>query len=242
MLATKVLENSLLQVRGLQVFYGRVHAVRGIDLDVREGEVVAILGANGAGKSSVIKSLIGLVPAKGDVRFQGRPLEGSSNARVEAGLAYVPEGRRVFGDLSVHDNLLMGAYVVRDAGVVRQRIDDVYGLFPLLAVRRLQLAATLSGGEQQLLAIARALVREPTLLLLDEPSLGLAPIMVQVVYETIHKIAGRGTTILLAEQSAHIALKLAQRAYVLETGAISFSGEAAEMRNNPAMREAYLGV
>ena len=189
--ANKALENPLLQVRGLQVYYGKVHAVQGIDLDVREGEVVAILGANGAGKSSVIKSLIGLVPAKGNVRFQGRPLEGSSNAR---------------------------------------------------AARRLQVAATLSGGEQQLLAIARALVREPTLLLLDEPSLGLAPIMVQVVYETIHKIAERGTTILLAEQSAHIALKLAQRAYVLETGTLAFSGAAAQMRNDPAMREAYLGV
>jgi branched-chain amino acid transport system ATP-binding protein len=226
----------------MQVYYGQVHAVQGIDLDVREGEVVAILGANGAGKSSVIKSLIGLVRCKGDVRFQGRKLEGSSNVRVQAGLAYAPEGRRVFGDLSVHDNLLMGAYVVRDTAVVRKRLDDIYGLFPLLEKRRQQVAATLSGGEQQLLAIARALVREPTLLLLDEPSLGLAPIMVQVVYETIQKIAERGTTILLAEQSAHIALKLAQRAYVLETGALAFSGEAAHMRNDPAMREAYLGV
>lgn len=240
--ANKAKENSLLQVRGLQVYYGQVHAVQGIDLDIYESEVVAILGANGAGKSSVIKSLIGLVPCKGDVRFQGRKLDGSSNARVQAGLAYVPEGRRVFGDLSVHDNLLMGAYVVRDNVVVRRRLDDVYGLFPLLEARRKQVAATLSGGEQQLLAIARALVRAPTLLLLDEPSLGLAPIMVQVVYETIHKIAELGTTILLAEQSAHIALKLAQRAYVLETGTLAFSGEAAQMRNDPAMREAYLGV
>ena len=231
----------LLAVRGLKVYYGNVHAVHGVDLKVREGEVVAILGANGAGKSSIIKALIGLVPSDGEVLFAGKPLKGTSASRVEAGLAYVPEGRRVFSDLSVQDNLRMGGYVVRDRAVLRERLDGVYELFPRLGERRGQIAATLSGGEQQMLAIGRALMRHPKLLLLDEPSLGLAPIMVQMVYKLIQRIAEGGMTILLAEQSAHIALKLATRAYVLETGVVSFSGPASDLRRNSAIREAYLG-
>ncbi|WP_332814057.1 ABC transporter ATP-binding protein [Ramlibacter sp.] len=234
-------DSALLQVRGLKVHYRNVQAVHGVDLDVREGEVVAVLGANGAGKSSIIKSLMGLVPCTGEVQFAGAPLAGTSAKRVEAGLAYVPEGRRVFGDLSVEDNLRMGGYIVRDANEVKRRLDGVYELFTRLGERRLQLAATLSGGEQQMLALGRALMRQPRLLLLDEPSLGLAPIMVQMVYRLIERIAAGGMTILLSEQSAHIALKLASRAYVLETGGVAFSGAAAELQSNPALREAYLG-
>jgi branched-chain amino acid transport system ATP-binding protein len=234
-------EHPLLRVRGLRVRYRNVQAVHGVSLDVNVGEVVAVLGANGAGKSSIIKSLIGLVPSEGEVHFDGAPLTGSSAKRVEAGLAYVPEGRRVFSDLTVEDNLRMGGYLVRDANLLKERLDNIYSLFPRLAERRTQLAATLSGGEQQMLALGRALMREPKLLLLDEPSLGLAPIMVQMVYRLIERIAAAGMTILLAEQSAHIALKLATRAYVLETGEVSFSGAASELQSNPALREAYLG-
>jgi branched-chain amino acid transport system ATP-binding protein len=235
-------DDGLLRVRGLKVHYRNVQAVHGVDIDVRQGEVVAVLGANGAGKSSIIKGLMGLVPCEGDIRFAGSRLQGSSAKRVEAGLAYVPEGRRVFGDLSVEDNLRMGGYLVRDRLVLAERLDEVYRLFPRLGDRRTQLAATLSGGEQQMLALGRALMRHPRLLLLDEPSLGLAPIMVQMVYRLIERIAANGMTILLAEQSAHIALKLATRAYVLETGEVSFSGAASELRSNPALREAYLGT
>ena len=235
-------EGALLRVRGLKVHYRKVQAVHGVNIDVREGEVVAVLGANGAGKSSIIKALMGLVPCEGEIGFGGRPLAGSSDKRVEAGLAYVPEGRRVCSDLSVEDNLRMGGYLVRDARLLKERLDHVHRLFPRLAERRSQVAATLSGGEQQMLALGRALMREPRLLILDEPSLGLAPIMVQMVYRLIERIAAGGMTILLAEQSAHIALKLATRAYVLETGEISFSGAASELRSNPALRDAYLGT
>jgi branched-chain amino acid transport system ATP-binding protein len=184
---------------------------------------------------------MGLVPCTGEVQFAGTPLAGTSAKRVQAGLAYVPEGRRVFGDLSVEENLRMGGYIVRDAKEVKRRLDGVYELFTRLGERRLQLAATLSGGEQQMLALGRALMLQPRLLLLDEPSLGLAPIMVQMVYRLIERIAAGGMTILLSEQSAHIALKLASRAYVLETGGVAFSGAAAELQSNPALREAYLG-
>jgi branched-chain amino acid transport system ATP-binding protein len=234
----------ILATRDLHVYYGKVHAVQGVSLEVHPGEAVAILGANGAGKSSIIRALVGLTPVGGGAMLlRERHIESlPSEARVRLGIAYVPEGRRVFGDLSVHENLLMGAYVIGDRAQIRRRLDEVYDLFPRLKERAGQLAATLSGGEQQMLAIGRALVREPDVLLLDEPSLGLAPVMIKVIYETLRRIRERGMTLLLAEQSAHIALKIADRAYVLETGRATYSGQAASLRTNRALRESYLGA
>jgi branched-chain amino acid transport system ATP-binding protein len=234
----------ILAVTDLHVHYGKVHAVQGVSIDVHAGEVVAILGANGAGKSSVMRALMGLAPASsGSVTLRGASIGAlRSDERVERGMAYAPEGRRVFGDLSVHENLLMGAYVVREREQVARRIGAVYELFPRLQERARQVAATLSGGEQQMLAIGRAIVRQPDVLMLDEPSLGLAPVMVKVIYETLRRIRERGMTLLLAEQSAHIALKVADRAYVLENGRVAFSGLAAELRDDPALRASYLGA
>jgi branched-chain amino acid transport system ATP-binding protein len=233
----------VLATEELHVHYGKVHAVQGVSIEVRRGEAVAILGANGAGKSSVMRALMGLSPASaGTVSFQGDRIDGlRSDLRVERGMGYAPEGRRVFGDLTVHENLQMGAYVVRDRALVSERIEVVYGLFPRLRERTRQVAATLSGGEQQMLAIGRAMVRQPDVLLLDEPSLGLAPVMVKVIYETLARIRGHGMTLLLAEQSAHIALKIADRAYVLENGRVAFSGLATDLRDDPALRASYLG-
>lgn len=234
----------VLATRDLHVHYGQVHAVQGVSLEVHRGEVVAILGANGAGKSSVMRALIGLTPVSdGAILLRGERIERlRSDLRVERGIAYVPEGRRVFGDLTVHENLLMGAYVVRERARFATRIGEVYDLFPRLRERSGQLAATLSGGEQQMLAIGRALVRHPDVLLLDEPSLGLAPVMIKVIYETLRRIRASGMTLLLAEQSAHVALKVADRAYVLENGRVAFAGEAARLRDDPALRESYLGA
>ena len=233
----------VLATEKLHVHYGKVHAVQGVSIEVRRGEAVAILGANGAGKSSVMRALMGLSPASaGTVSFQGDRIDGlRSDLRVERGMGYAPEGRRVFGDLTVHENLQMGAYVVRDRAQVSERIEVVYELFPILRERTRQIAATLSGGEQQMLAIGRAMVRQPDVLLLDEPSLGLAPVMVKVIYETLGRIRGQGMTLLLAEQSAHIALKIADRAYVLENGRVAFSGLATDLRDDPALRASYLG-
>ena len=235
---------SILSTSDLHVHYGMVHAVQGVSIEICAGEVVALLGANGAGKSSIIRALVGLTPATGgSVMLRDQRINHlSSDARTRLGMAYVPEGRRVFGDLTVRENLLMGGYVVRDRALIEHRIEEVYGLFPRLKERQRQLAATLSGGEQQMLAIGRALVREPDVLLLDEPSLGLAPVMIKVIYETLMRIRERGMTLLLEEQSAHIALKIADRAYVLETGQVNYSGDAASLRSDPALREAYLGA
>jgi branched-chain amino acid transport system ATP-binding protein len=232
-----------LKVSALCVYYDKVYAVDGIDLEVHAGEVVALLGANGAGKSSVLKAIMGLVPVtRGAVELKGRPLgDSTSDTRVAEGLAYVPEGRRVFGDLTVRENLLMGGYVVRDRAALRSRMAEIYALFPILADRQAQMAATLSGGEQQMLAIGRALMRGPELLLLDEPSLGLAPVAVSVVYRTIRHITEQGMTILLAEQSAHLALQIASRAYVMQTGRLVYHGSAERLRTDPALRAAYLG-
>ncbi len=237
-------EHPTLRLQGLEVYYGKVYAVHGVDLEVRAGEVVTLLGANGAGKSSILRAIMGLIAdVRGDIAFRGQSVRGFSSERMAGlGLAYVPEGRRVFGDLSVLDNLLMGAYTVTDRGAIARTLDEIFELFPVLQERRRQLAATLSGGEQQMLAIGRALMRGPQLLLLDEPSLGLAPVLVKVMYETIRRVSQRGTTILLAEQSAHLALQIAQRAYVLETGRLVFHGDASTLMSNPAIREAYLGV
>lgn len=233
---------SLLSVKGLRVRYGGIQAVRGIDLEVQEGELACLIGANGAGKSSTLKGVMGLAPHTGDVRFAGQRLKGLPTHAIAAqGIALVPEGRGIFARLSVAENLEMGAYLRRDATTLRQDLDRMYALFPRLAERRGQAGGTLSGGEQQMLALARALMSRPRLLLLDEPSMGLAPIMVNRIYETITSIAREGVTILLVEQNAHLALRISGRAYVMESGAITLSGDSGELANNPQVRSAYLG-
>ncbi len=233
---------SLLQVRGLKVAYGGIQAVRGIDFDVAEGELVCLIGANGAGKSSTLKGLMGLVKPHGEVNLAGERLQKLPTHAIAArGMALVPEGRGIFGRLSVAENLDMGAYLRRDRAGVRADMARAYALFPRLAERSKQLAGTLSGGEQQMLAIARAMMGRPRLLLLDEPSMGLAPLMVQKIYETIASIAAEGVTILLVEQNANLALQVSKRAYVMESGAITLAGISAELAENPQVRAAYLG-
>jgi branched-chain amino acid transport system ATP-binding protein len=233
-----------LSVENLAVAYGKVAAVQGVSFSLQKGEVVALLGANGAGKSSVVRALMGMAPmAGGTVRFRGQPIDAlRPDQRIALGIAYSPEGRRVFGDLTVHENLLMGGYLLRDKAGLGRKLDESYALFPILSERRGQLAATLSGGEQQMLAIARALVRGPDLLILDEPSLGLAPVMVKVIYQTIRRIRDLGMTILIAEQSAHVALRVANRALVLETGRLAFQGDADAMALEAGIKEAYFGA
>ncbi len=233
---------SLLQVRGLKVAYGGIQAVRGIDFEVGQGELVCLIGANGAGKSSTLKGLMGLVPPHGEVIFAGERLQKqATHAIASRGLALVPEGRGIFGRLSVAENLAMGAYLRDDRNAIRADVARAYALFPRLAERSKQLAGTLSGGEQQMLAIARALMGRPRLLMLDEPSMGLAPLMVQKIYETIAAIAREGVTILLVEQNANLALKVSHRAYVMESGAITLSGPSGELARDPQVRAAYLG-
>lgn len=233
---------SLLTARGLKVGYGGIHAVRGIDFEVAENELVCLIGANGAGKSSTLKGLMGLVPHGGNLHFKGERLAGMATHDIVArGLALVPEGRGIFGRLTVAENLGMGAYLRKDRPGIKADLARAYELFPRLAERHSQLAGTLSGGEQQMLAIARALMGRPRLLLLDEPSMGLAPLMVQKIYETIATIAREGVTILLVEQNANLALKVSHRAYVMESGTITLSGPSAELASNPQVRAAYLG-
>jgi branched-chain amino acid transport system ATP-binding protein len=233
----------LLELRGLQIAYGGINAVKGVDLVVNEGEMVALIGANGAGKTSTLKAISGVLhPAAGKVFYAGTEITGApSYALVERGLALVPEGRQVFGRLTVQENLRMGAYVRRDAARTKSDLQRVYELFPRLYERRLQTAGTLSGGEQQMLAIGRALMSAPKLLLLDEPSMGLAPLMVQRIFETIRKVAEEGVTVLLVEQNAKLALELSQRGYVMESGTINLSAPSAQLLSDPQVRQAYLG-
>ena len=232
----------LLEIRGLEVRYGGIRAVRGIDLEVAQGELVCLIGANGAGKSSTLRAIAGLAPAApGSVRFGGRDLSGvPAFQRARAGLVMVPEGRGVFSRLSVEENLAMGAYARTDPGVGSDR-ERVLALFPFLAERRGQIAGTLSGGEQQMLAIGRALMSRPTLLALDEPSMGLAPMAARRILEVIRDVNRAGVTVLLVEQNAQSALALAHRAYVMESGEITLSGEARALLADPRVREAYLG-
>jgi len=233
---------SLLSVRGLEVAYGGIHAVRGIDLDIAQGELVCLIGANGAGKSSSLKGLLGMVHATGEVLFDGAAIAGRPTHEIAArGISLVPEGRGIFARLSIAENLDMGAFLRRDPAGIRADLEHVYGLFPRLAERRGQLAGTLSGGEQQMLAIGRALMGRPRLLLLDEPSMGLAPLMVTRIYDTIAAIARDGVTLLLVEQNANLALKVSQRAYVMESGAITLAGDSARLACDPKVRTAYLG-
>jgi branched-chain amino acid transport system ATP-binding protein len=235
---------SLLQITGLEVRYGGIRAVKGIDLEVGEGEVVCLIGANGAGKSTSLRALTGLVPvASGTIRYAGRDITGMPlHRRARLGMALVPEGRGVFPRLTVAENLSMGAYARTDGAGVAQDLERVYGLFPRLQERAGQGAGTLSGGEQQMLAIGRALMSRPRLLLLDEPSMGLAPLAVQTIFETIRLIAGQGTTLLLVEQNARLALEASHRGYVLEGGRIVHQGDAADLLASPKVRAAYLGV
>jgi branched-chain amino acid transport system ATP-binding protein len=232
----------LLEVRGLEVRYGGIRAVKGIDVEIAAGELVCLIGANGAGKSSTLRAISGLAPtAPGSIRFGGRDLAGiPAFARARAGLVMVPEGRGVFAQLSVEENLAMGAYARADAGIASDRA-RVFELFPRLAERRRQTAGTLSGGEQQMLAIGRALMSRPKLLTLDEPSMGLAPIAAQKILQVIRDINRTGVTVLLVEQNARSALALAHRAYVMESGEITLSGEARALLADPRVREAYLG-
>jgi branched-chain amino acid transport system ATP-binding protein len=234
---------SLLELAGLKISYGGINAVKGIDLAVAQGEMVALIGANGAGKTTTLKAICGLLaPSAGKVYYAGKDVTGlASHTLVEQGLALVPEGRGVFGRMQVEENLAMGAYTRRDGAAVKRDLGRVYELFPRLHERRRQLAGTLSGGEQQMLAIGRALMGAPKLLLLDEPSMGLAPIMVQRIFDTIRKVAAEGVTVLLVEQNAKLALEASQRGYVMESGAITLSDAASALLANPQVRQAYLG-
>jgi branched-chain amino acid transport system ATP-binding protein len=234
---------SLLEVRGLRISYGGINAVKGIDLEVNRGEMVALIGANGAGKTTTLKAICGIVqPAGGKVHYDGADVTGApSYSLVERGLALVPEGRGVFGRLTVEENLLMGAYSRREGAAVKRDLERVYELFPRLRERRRQTGGTLSGGEQQMLAIGRALMSAPKLLLLDEPSMGLAPLMVQRIFDTIRRVAAEGVTVLLVEQNAKVALELSARGYVMESGHIALADSAQALLDNPQVRQAYLG-
>jgi len=233
----------LLELSKLAVSYGGIQAVKGIDLHVDPGELVCLIGANGAGKSTTLKGVCGLQPLKsGTIRYRGEDIGGRPPFElVRRGLAMVPEGRGVFGALTIEENLAMGAYVRHDRGQIAADIERVYGLFPRLKERRRQTAGTLSGGEQQMLAMGRAMMSRPKLLLLDEPSMGLAPLMVQKVFETVLMISAEGTTILLIEQNAKLALEVSNRGYVMESGEITLSGDAKQLLHDPAVRAAYLG-
>ncbi len=233
----------MLEVSGLKVAYGGINAVKGIDFAVNAGEMVTLIGANGAGKTTTLKALTGLArPAAGRVRYNGADITAlPSHQRVMRGMALVPEGRGVFPRLTVEENLDLGAYCRNDAASIRADRDQAYALFPRLGERRAQPAGTLSGGEQQMLAISRAMMSRPQLLLLDEPSMGLAPLMVQKIFETIRAIAARGVTILLVEQNAKLALEICDRGYVMESGEITLRGDASALLANPQVRHAYLG-
>jgi branched-chain amino acid transport system ATP-binding protein len=233
----------LLELRRLQVAYGGIQAVKGIDLRVGQGELVCLIGANGAGKTTTLKGICGVQPIKsGAIMYAGENITGKpAFVLVRKGLAMVPEGRGVFGALTIEENLAMGAYVRSDANGVRADVERVFDLFPRLKERRRQTAGTMSGGEQQMLAMGRALMSKPKLLLLDEPSMGLAPLMVQKVFETVLAVSKEGVTILLIEQNAKLALEVSHRGYVMESGEITLSGEAKSLLHDPAVRAAYLG-
>ncbi|MEP7275261.1 MAG: ABC transporter ATP-binding protein [Betaproteobacteria bacterium] len=233
----------LLSIERLEVAYGGIQAVKGVDLAVNKGELVCLIGANGAGKTTTLKGICGLLPVKaGTIRYEGRDITGRPAFElVRAGLAMVPEGRGVFGALTIEENLAMGAYVRTDRDGVRTDIEHVFTLFPRLKERRRQTAGTMSGGEQQMLAMGRALMSKPRLLLLDEPSMGLAPLMVQKVFETVLEVSREGVTILLIEQNAKLALEVSHRGYVMESGEITLSGKASDLLHDPKVRAAYLG-
>ncbi len=234
----------LLKVDNITVHYGKIKALENVSIEVYEGEVVAVIGRNGAGKTTLLKSIIGLVkPISGRIYFGGKDITDLPPwDRAKIGIAYVPEGRRLFPYLTVYENLMMGAYTVRDKNVISRQLSRVFSLFPRLKERRSQLARTLSGGEGQMLAIGRGLMAVPKLLMMDEPSLGLAPIIVEELFDTIKKLKDQGVTILLVEQNARKALEVADRCYVLETGRVILHGDARSLAENPLVKKAYLGV
>ncbi len=234
---------ALLKIENLEVAYGSIIALHGVSLEVHRGEIVTLIGANGAGKSTLLRSISGLVPPRqGKILFQGTDLKTLPPHRiVEIGIAHVPEGRGIFANLSVMENLKLATWTRRDRQELQRDYDRVFAIFPRLAERRHQLAGTLSGGEQQMLAVARALMMRAQLMLLDEPSMGLAPVLVREIFNTLREINAAGTTILLVEQNARQALKLANRGYVLETGRIVLSGSSHELMDNPQVKAAYLG-
>ena len=234
---------ALLELENVHVYYGNIHALKGISIQVEEGEVVAMLGANGAGKTTTLRTISGLLrPRDGSVRLRGEPIDTlPPHVIVYKGVGHAPEGRRIFARLTVEENLAMGAYARTDPQGIQEDQDRVFALFPRLKERISQVAGTLSGGEQQMLAIGRALMARPRILLLDEPSMGLAPVLVEQIFETVKSINAQGTTILLVEQNAYMALTIANRGYVLQTGEIALSGKAAELQANEEVRRAYLG-
>ncbi|ALK98603.1 ABC transporter ATP-binding protein [Massilia sp. WF1] len=239
------MSENILKISGLKVAYGGIKAVKGIDLEVNRGELVTLIGANGAGKTTTLKAITGTLPAckvEGSVSYLGQTLDKAKSFRlVQDKLAMVPEGRGVFTRMSIHENLLMGAYTRKDQAGIDADIEKWYTVFPRLKERAGQLAGTLSGGEQQMLAMARALMCHPTLLLLDEPSMGLSPIMVEKIFEVIRDVSRQGITILLVEQNAKLALQAATRAYVMESGSITMTGDARQMLDDPRVQAAYLG-
>ncbi len=234
---------ALLELDNVHVYYGNIHALKGISIQVEEGEVVAMLGANGAGKTTTLRTISGLLrPREGSVRLRGEAIDTMPpHVIVYKGVGHAPEGRRIFARLTVDENLKMGAYARADPQGIKEDMDRVFALFPRLKERIAQVAGTLSGGEQQMLAIGRALMARPRILLLDEPSMGLAPVLVEQIFETVKSINAQGTTILLVEQNAYMALTIANRGYVLQTGEIALSGNAAELQANEEVRRAYLG-
>ena len=237
------MKNIMLKVSGLKVAYGGIHAIKGIDLEIREGELVTLIGANGAGKTTAMKAITGLQAwIAGDVQYMSESTKGiESHALLKKGLAMVPEGRGVFARMTIIENLQMGAYTRNDNAKIQADIERMFEIFPRLKERANQLAGTMSGGEQQMLAMARALMSQPKLLLLDEPSMGLSPLMVAKVFEVVRDISAQGVTVLLVEQNARLALQAADRAYVMDSGLITMSGDAKQMLEDPKVRAAYLG-
>ena len=234
---------SMLEIKDLEVYYGMIQAIKGVSFDVNEGEVIALIGANGAGKTTILHTITGLINAqKGSVWFEGKDItKVPAHKIVSMGMAHVPEGRRVFANLTVLQNLKMGAYTRKDKTEIEQTLDSIYKRFPRLMERQNQLAGTLSGGEQQMLAMGRALMSHPKIILMDEPSMGLSPIFVNEIFDIIKSVSASGTTVLLVEQNAKKALSIADRAYVLETGKIVLSGNASDLLNNDSIKKAYLG-
>ncbi|WP_206953683.1 ABC transporter ATP-binding protein [Trinickia acidisoli] len=234
---------AMLKIKGLQVNYGGIQAVKGVDMEVAQGELVTLIGANGAGKTTTMKAITGLKPySAGDIEYEGQSIKGlQPHDLLKRGLAMVPEGRGIFARMSILENMQMGAYLRNDNEGIQKDVDRMFGYFPRLKERAKQLAGTLSGGEQQMLAMARAIISRPKLLLLDEPSMGLSPIMVEKIFEVVRDISKEGLTVLLVEQNARLALQAANRGYVMDSGMVTMSGDAKQMLDDPKVRAAYLG-